>query len=50
MLKKHFVKLFMMIILIMVISVGCSNVGAKNNKIAYISSNPESNYKKHLKN
>ena len=33
----------------MVISVGCNNVSNKNNKIAYISLNTESDYKKTFK-
>ncbi|NLY44440.1 MAG: hypothetical protein GX053_00365 [Tissierella sp.] len=46
MLKRHSLKLSIMIILIMVISAGCSNVFNKNNKIAYIFSNTESIYQK----
>lgn len=46
MLKKHTLKLSIMIVLFMVISVGCNNIINKNDKIAYISLNTESNYKK----
>lgn len=47
MLKKHSIKLSIMIVLIMVISVGCNkDISNKDNKIAYISLDAESIYKK----
>ena len=48
MLRRDYMKIsVIMILLIMVISVGCNkDISNKNNKVAYISSNPDSNYNK----
>ena len=47
-LENHSVKLSILVVLIMVfcLGAGCSSVSNKNNTIAYISSNVESDYKK----